>query len=354
MKLVFSRQTIILTLLALVSTGWAVTEYRRSVNDGEKHLGVDAVANMLRQTAPDDAFNGIKLEEFENFYRDWTLVTARYRVDRDQQRVTFANPLAWKALVEGSKSFPDGSMFVKTGFQSAEDPLFPSSKTPGSQLRLLVMKRDFAKYPATDGWGYALLNRFGTRLANGEIRYQVEKYGSITEFETACHACHKIAAKQDFVFSKPMFEAALSYKRHGSMDATFEEKFSTPPTPDQIKEITAVLEDTGKLFPATPESFYFYAMPLFEGSLPELKAPLTNLAFKKKAPLIVFDAGSKLFSMSLPLPPVSGCTRREAYFSGCLNKSIRPANLHEVTKAAILCDGITIEETGLGGQLKSR
>jgi hypothetical protein len=332
---------IFLTMAALAFGSWAMIELKSDQARAEDP-SFKPITDLLEQKNEDDAFNGIKLEEFENFYRDWHLVTARFRIDRDQQRVTFANPIAWKALSEGSKNFPEGAMFAKAGFQSSEDPLFPSSKVPGSQLRLMIMKRDFAKYPNTDGWGYALLNRFGTRLANGEIKYKVEKYKSIQEFETACHACHKIAAAQDYVFSRPMFDAVLSYKQHDFLSETFESKFSLAATPEQNDMIASIFSDV-KLAIADAGEIQSYEMMLFEGSLPELKAPLSNLAAKRKSSFVVYDPKSKLFAMSIPLSPTSDCSRRESFVSGCLDKKIPVRNLREVTKSTILCDGISTQ-----------
>jgi hypothetical protein len=303
-------------------------------------LGTSAVKELMGHTQSDDAFNGIKIEEFENFYRDWHLVTARYRIDRNQQRVTFANPIAWKALSTGSKTFPEGSMFVKTGFEVGEDPRFPSSKVPGAQLRVMIMKRDFQRYPLTDGWGYALLNRFGTRLANGEIKYNVEKYKSLQDFEKACHACHRLVADNDFVFSKPMFEVALGYHSNDIRSETLKAKFHNPSYNSELTNVRAVLNFIS-MNHLNENSIKYFEMSLFEGSLPELRAPLTNLAHDEQVPYLIFDPVSKIFTIALPQASTVNCKRQEKYITGCLNLEISAQKKMEINQERILCNGMT-------------
>lgn len=277
------------------------------------------------------------MEEFEDFYRSWRLVTARYRTDRNQQRVVFANSVAWTAMMEGRSGFPTGAMLVKATFEAGMDPRFPSSKMPGAQLRVMVMKKDPVKYAATDGWGYALLNRFGTVLTPGEAVTQVEPYQSIRRFEVACHACHKLVAATDYVFSEPMFRAALQQQPPAIPVRTLRTSFRTPTPQDQaqVDRVFKALDGA----PPTGELLYL-EMPLFEGSLPELRGALANLTADEKRAFLVLDPGTGLYALSQPANPRDGCFRREVYRTGCLAAPHIPArNLAEVTTHVSLCNG---------------
>lgn|GEM_PF-3491087 len=327
-------------VLVVAASGLALAACNRPAPAAPpREEGVPGFPALLREQRPYDAFNGIAVEEFEFFYRDWNLVTARYRTDRNQQRVVFANPIAWRALMEGRPTFPNGSMFAKATFEVGMDPRFPSSKMPGAQLRVMLMKREFARYPNTDGWGYALLNRFGTALVPGEAATQVEPYQSIRNFEVACHACHKLVAATDYVFSEPMFRAVLQ-KEPGALPLrTLRASFQTPTAAqeDGVRRVAAALKDL-RAPPLTAP--LVLEMPLFEGSLPELRGAMANLTADEKQSFMVLDPETGLFAVSQHLPPNDACFRRELYRTGCLAGEHIPArNRAEVTTFVTLCNG---------------
>ena len=137
--------------------------------------------------------NDIRFVQFENFEKDWKLVTVRFREDTKEMRFTFANNLAWQVLNQGGKNFPQGAAFAKIGFVSEKDILFTSSAVPSGAKRYQFMIRDENKYKETDGWGYALFNAKG-KTFNGEPGAN----------SLACAACHKLASNRGFVFSEIM------------------------------------------------------------------------------------------------------------------------------------------------------
>ena len=113
-------------MLLVLATGLAHVACNRPVPAAPpREEGIPGFPALLREQRAYDAFNGIAVEEFEFFYRDWNLVTARYRTDRNQQRVVFANPIAWRALMEGQPTFPNGSLFPKATFEVGMDPRCP-------------------------------------------------------------------------------------------------------------------------------------------------------------------------------------------------------------------------------------
>lgn len=298
----------------------------------------ETLKKKLKETTnpvSEDVLNGMKWSEFENFYSDWRMVTSTFRTDRDQLRVIYANDIAWKALNEGG-TFPDGAMFAKTGFNVEEDERFPSSKKPSNQLRLMVMKRDHKLYPETDGWGYALMNRKRLeRLEKGEVP---EKYESITDFQTSCHACHKLAADTDFVFSKPMFSKVLGLSAPSKGMITLLSKFQKGNAPFSQKTALDVFKDMN-VDQKHAKNIWYLEMPLFEGALPELRASLTSFTGKSGDSYLVYDPASQLFALSTPDNTVKGCEKSQKYFTGCLNKKIPRKNMIEVTHIVTICDG---------------
>src|SRR5262249_9582736 len=91
--------------------------------------------------------------------------------------------------------FPDGAMFAKLAFLTADDPAFPVSAEPTTWMRVQVMKKDAARYARTGGWGYFL------EVSLPDKSYRREQAQTVT----ACHACHALVPGRDFVFSRAAF-----------------------------------------------------------------------------------------------------------------------------------------------------
>ena len=135
--------------------------------------------------------NGIRFQDYQDFPNQWHLVTVRFREDSKEQRFTFANDIAWKAIQSFKPEYPDGAAFGKVAMMTEEDPSFVSSKVPSGTRRFQIMVKDRKKYKDTDGWGYALFTDEG-KLFEGDSKAST----------LACVACHRIVPERDFVFSR--------------------------------------------------------------------------------------------------------------------------------------------------------
>lgn len=135
--------------------------------------------------------NGIRFQDYQDFPSQWHLVTVRFREDSKEQRFTFANDIAWKALQGFKADYPDGAAFGKVAMMTEEDPSFVSSKVPSGTRRFQIMLKDKKKYQDTNGWGYALFTEEG-KLFEGDSKAAT----------MACAACHRIVPERDFVFSR--------------------------------------------------------------------------------------------------------------------------------------------------------
>ena len=104
--------------------------------------------------------DGIAFSDFKG-YEDWSVVSSA-RTD-EVLKVIVANPTmieAYKAGVPGNgQPFPDGSKIVKLQWKpkkSAEAPFVVD--VPDVFTQAFVMEKDSARFPKSDGWGYALFN----------------------------------------------------------------------------------------------------------------------------------------------------------------------------------------------------
>lgn len=144
--------------------------------------------------------HGFKLHDFQKrgFPDKWHFVTVRYRNDTGEMRFTYANEVAWQSLLKGTKDFPDGAIFAKTGRKTEQDPAFASSAVPSGAKRFQFMVRDKKKFKETDGWGYVLFDSRGKTFP-----------GEPQANSMACAACHRLVPDRGLVFSQP---ADLSVK----------------------------------------------------------------------------------------------------------------------------------------------
>jgi hypothetical protein len=143
--------------------------------------------------------NGYSLAQFKDFQKKWHFVTARYRKDNGEMRLTYANDLAWKSLLARSTDYPDGAVFAKIGFMAEEDPSFTSSLVPSATRKYQLMVRNKKKHADTGGWGFAIFGRFGS-VAEEHLK-DPGTTGQI------CIACHAAVPEKGYVFSEPMQQA---------------------------------------------------------------------------------------------------------------------------------------------------
>lgn len=134
--------------------------------------------------------NDVQLDQYGDFTKDWKLVTVRYRKDSGEMRFTYANDKAFEALTKKTP-YPDGAVFAKVGLKTGADPAFISSVVPQTNRRFQFMVRNKEKYAQTDGWGYALFKSDGGLFPEDPHAQTV-----------ACHACHRLVADRNFVFSQ--------------------------------------------------------------------------------------------------------------------------------------------------------
>ena len=128
---------------------------------------------------------------FAGFWRDWELVTTRYKPDGEEIRFIYVNRLGAETLAHRAYPFPPGTVFAKIGARAVHDPIFPSSLVPGPIERVQVMWKAPGDARARDGWVYSLYtpSHYAGHLTPDEI--------------DACHACHLVAKPRDMVFAEP-------------------------------------------------------------------------------------------------------------------------------------------------------
>ncbi len=245
----------------------------------------------------------IDLNSYKNFEKQWKFVTVRYRQDTQEMRFTYANPIAWEALLKNSKDFPDGSVFAKIGFATGQDPAFPSSVAPQGQRRVQIMVRDKKKYDKTQGWGYALFEPGGTTFK-----------GDADARSYACAACHKVVTHQGAIFSKPMgsqfenidisenFKKVIQWSQVALLD-----------TPDTVrKHIQPKYKNVLRLKGDIERS-------LFSGTLDEIRPTLIKTVKEKNMPAVLIAKNKKDFIVVQP----------DSSFS-CKNDEIGLLSIHTV------------------------
>lgn len=250
--------------------------------------------------------NGIKRSDFQNFEKDWRLVTVRYRKDSNEMRWTFANDLAWKTLSSGSISYPDGAMFGKIGVVTHEDSQFTSSAVPSGARRFQFMVRDKVKYADTGGWGYALFDVDGKLFPE-----------AIKETTMACYACHRIVQNRGEVFSQPfqfldgsksLFNSTFFSENKGFHKIQFKTvaKKNLPEAvrkqlPKEISQIRTV-------------DVAFLQENLFQGTLDEIKPSLELESYNKKLPAALISTDGLRFSLIIPIEK-EGCKKNRSFLT---------------------------------------
>lgn len=131
--------------------------------------------------------NGIPVIEG---YRDWQVIAPSYRDDKGHIRLIFGNDTAIKAMREGTRPFPDGTVLAKVAWTAVKHPKFPVATIPDGFAQVEFMVKDAGKYKATGGWGFA---RF--------VGAGLKPYGSDAGFVQECFGCHTPVKDNDYVFT---------------------------------------------------------------------------------------------------------------------------------------------------------
>lgn len=236
-----------------------------------------------------ERMNGIALGDYAEFWKrsDWHFVTVRYRRDSNEMRLTYANDIAWKALLAGGKEYPEGAVFGKVGLLTREDPSFTSSAVPAGTRRYQLMIRDKEKGKDTNGWVYALFDGRGKAVAEDQdIASQ------------ACWACHALVPERGEVFSEPIRmdvsdtladTAALPFAQ--SIARVEFETVKTSTLPDKIRAKLTGDAATARLVQGK------LALNLFRGTVDEIRPTLAKEALRSDMPAILMSRDGTLFSV---------------------------------------------------------
>lgn len=232
--------------------------------------------------------NGIHWKDYKTFPEKWEIVTIRFRKDTGEMRITYANPVAMKALKEGRTDYPEGSVFAKTGIHTGVDPQFISSVVPKGIRRYQLMVRNKKRYSTTNGWGYALFDPEG-RTFNEDPK--------ITQ--DACFACHTIVENRGDVFSQH-----FSTTRYVKPIFTQEEKKTT--TLNYVtRSVGSLPEHLRKLVPSWAKEVRWVDVEIlrkhvFQGTLDELRPLLEHESIKTKLPAMFASKDEKRFVFVYP------------------------------------------------------
>ena len=232
--------------------------------------------------------NGYALKDYDGFWKDpanWHFVTVRYRKDTGEMRLTYANDIAWKALLAGGKNYPDGAVFGKIGLLTQEDPSFTSSAVPVGARRYQLMVRDAKKWSETNGWGYALFDGSGKAVAEDQDIASM-----------ACAACHALVPERGDVFSEP-FQLDVSSGTPALAVASAaipRIEFKTV----KADALPAALR--GKLPASFAEARLVQGklmLHLFRGTIDEIRPTLVKEAIKSGKPAALVSKDGTLFSV---------------------------------------------------------
>lgn len=272
----------VLIVLSLALAGTAITTKKDDKNWG----GLDSM-------------NGIRLRDYPDFEKKWTLAGVRFRKDTGELRFTYANPLAWKNLKKKTSDYPDGAVFAKIGFLTGEDPAFPSSVVANGARRFQLMVRDRKKYADTGGWGYALFT------SNGVTYNDNPKTSAV-----ACHACHQLVPERNYVFTEPMLfspsETWLAQKKPAGERLSFRDG-----TPKDLpaRALSSLPSSTAKIRLLTGD----LQKNLFEGTLNEIRPALTLEALKTGLPAALVSDDQDQFAIVFPsAKDPKACRERQA------------------------------------------
>jgi hypothetical protein len=244
------------------------------------------------------SFDGIDLPAVDGFWDRWKLVTVRYRKDNGEQRFVYANDIAWRAM-KTNAPYPDGAMFGKVAFTMGDDPAFPNSAEPRRFARIQLMKKDAKRYPASNGWGYAIMT------AGAGVPYD-----SQATTVAACHACHTMVPARDYVFSSAAFIESRGSAERGATTA-FKSRFRPVAlgdlTPFQRTALSRVLTREPVESVTRVKAL---AMELFEGSVNESIGALSEFAVQDREVYALWDERHVQFAIAKPLTSTTECRVR--------------------------------------------
>lgn len=144
-------------------------------------------------TAP----SGISFSEIRG-YEDWPAVSIT-QVEEGNKLIV-ANPTMIEAFKTGTpgngKQFPEGSKVVKITWSMKKNPEAPFASLMSDKLLAVeLIEKDSARFPNSNGWGYA-------QFIYDSMTDTFTEKGALPERAAngTCHACHTIAKATDFIF----------------------------------------------------------------------------------------------------------------------------------------------------------
>jgi len=170
----------------LTKTITIVTVLTLMVSCSETKSNYQVVSEVPDLTMPE---NNLKFKEIED-YKNYKIIGAHFRTDKNELRYILANDVAFKASNE-NLPFPNGSKIVKIGWDTEEMSNFSPALEAKKVQRVEYMIKDeeqFSKNPG--GWGYA-------RFVKKEGKYKSWNQGT-----ASCISCHNLAKDNGFVFTK--------------------------------------------------------------------------------------------------------------------------------------------------------
>jgi hypothetical protein len=253
---------------------------------------------------------GIDPKKFAKFWEQWDLVNVRYRTSPAEQRFIYANDIAWKTLKAGGNKFKEGAVLGKLGFTVGFDHRFPSSYQATSFSRIQLMKKDSRKYVTDDK------NKFSASDA------------------AACHACHKLAADHDFVFSTPVF---TSTNRFATAGEAFAKNFKIVNMGSIPKVVSSAIPLDSK---AIQSEVLDYEITAFQGTISESMLPVSRLASERSLPVLLrsTDGRGFVFAKKITRPDLN-CKIAAAVW--VKDMQIIPGQpVAEKPRELIFCDGV--------------
>jgi len=144
------------------------------------------------------SINGIS---YFDSYKSWKVIASTNRLDNGTMRLVYGNDITVKAIKENTiNPWPDGAIIVKVVWN-----LQPQDKEgnviPGNFNNVQMMIKDSKRFSDTEGWGFARFNGL-----------ELKPYGSTVAFAVSCINCHRLVAKNGFVFDIPTKKPDLAVK----------------------------------------------------------------------------------------------------------------------------------------------
>lgn len=263
-----------------------------------------SVAQETKPTStfiPSDVYSGLEEKNLINakelgkdFAKNFKFTSVRFRDDKNELRLIYANDLASKGLTDENHTYSPGAVFYKAVYGAYRDPIFPSSIAPQTNVKLRqIMFYDPKKFAETGGWGFAVFNGEGKTLP-----------GDPKITNATCFACHQLAENRNYVFSTQMLgasELVSALPRPASAPAKAQAlakelfKFDTKPAHTLDPEITRLLRGSrpnvnmmnGKIMDQG-----------FLGFLPEITSYLVEQSLTNGNPSVAVKevSGEKIFS----------------------------------------------------------